>query len=120
MILAVNTQWTPEFWGLPPNGISVNGHFIVWSYHNSLYEAQKMCNCLQTQGLENFQVDIVDEYDINNYSLCLRKTYLLRLVQRKWKKLYKQWKRQLPKYIIQAQLTGKRVKLVLKQKHSYF
>jgi hypothetical protein len=114
MLLAVNTKWTPEFWGEAPNGIDVSGHFIVWSHHKDLHQALRMCNVLKDQGLRNFQVDIVEDYNIYEYELCTRKTYLLRLIQRKWKRLYKNWKRKLPKYIIEAQIYGKRCKTILR------
>jgi hypothetical protein len=112
MFLAINTQWSPEVWGPPPDGVYVDGHFIISCEVSSVKKGLEICDRLRKRGL-HFQVDIVDEYEIINYSLCLRKTYLLRLVQRKWKKLYEQWKRLLPKYIIEAQLTGKPVRLVL-------
>jgi hypothetical protein len=102
--IAVNEQFTAELWGNPSYGLNLDNQYIVYSYHNTLKGAIKLCRRLRREGHKKARVDIVEGHTLNEYALCTRKTYLLKLIQRKWKRLYKKWKSNLHRNLFKAQI----------------
>lgn len=104
MRFAVNERWTAQLYGQAPANLNLENEYIVYSYHDTLKSAIRMCSRVRNNGHPKVQVDIVDGYYKNEYALCTRKTYLLRIIQRKWKRLYNNWKKSLTKNLYKIQI----------------
>lgn len=59
--------------------------------------------------IPSYKVEIVERYDVDEYTICVPKTFWLKLIQRKWKKYYHKMlsRRKNPKNLIKRQIYGK-------------
>ena len=62
---------------------------IIFKFR-SCYENQWIYDVGGTKKYIEPTIELVNVYEIENYSLCIPKTYALKIFQRKWKKYYQQ------------------------------
>ena len=65
------------------------GNEIIFKF-KSCYENQWIYDVGGMKKYIEPTIELVNVYKIENYSLCIPKTYALKIFQRKWKKYYKQ------------------------------
>lgn len=109
--IALTKQFNIIDFGIPPNKLNFDNHFLVIIYLRSIKSAIKLQQRFALQGIST-DIDIVKGYTVQEYTLCTKKTYLLKLIQRKWKRLYHHWKRTLPRKLMYRQ-TGKKLPRII-------
>jgi hypothetical protein len=109
--IALTKRFDPVLFGNPPKKYNFNNHFLVIIYLRNIRSAIKLQQRFLNQGIQT-DIEIVNGYNINEYALCTKKTYLLRLIQRKWKRLYHHWKRTLPRKLMYRQIGYKLPRII--------
>lgn len=100
--IALTKQFNTVEFGVPPNKLNFDKHFLVIMYFNSLRHAIKLQKRFTLQGVKT-ELELVEGYNIREYAFCTKKTFLIKLIQRKWKRLYFHWKRTLPRKLMYRQ-----------------
>jgi len=107
MKICINERFRTKDHGEPPQGIAseLNTSFLVTEFYEDLDQALLDCQMYNAfLGKTIYSVDLVKDYMLEEYSLCMLKTFWIAVFQRRWKKIYHQWKGSLPRALMRAQM----------------
>ena len=90
MKLKYTELWNPKYHGYNKTGKNPFGHFISIMNDLTLDEFYNLdkSEFIIKNGNNLKKLEIIDEYDFDEYTLSKLMTYRIKLIQRKWRKKY--------------------------------